>query len=119
MSLNGSPKEKGCLYFYPKSHKAQKEYVDIFKNPHQPAHLNELEKVYCELDAGDVTFHSGLTFHAAGSNQIDELREGMTIIYIHDGNRFDASDERNATHKSCDGLKDGEKIETVYTPRLI
>jgi ectoine hydroxylase-related dioxygenase (phytanoyl-CoA dioxygenase family) len=37
MALNDVPKEKGCLYFYPGSHKLkEKEYVDIFKNPHQP-----------------------------------------------------------------------------------
>lgn len=117
-SLNGASKEKGCLYFYPQTHKTQKEYVDIFKNPHQPQHLKDLEKVYCELQAGDATFHSGLTFHASDGNITNEMREGMTVIYISDGNRFDATDERNATHKSCNGLKDGEVIDTIYTPRL-
>ena len=43
----------------------------------------------------------------------------MTIIYSADGNTFDISDSRNATHKSCQGLKDGDKIDTQYTPLLI
>jgi hypothetical protein len=44
------------------------------------------------------------------------MREGMTVIYLGDGATFDASDPRNATHKSCEGLNDGEKIDTqVYT----
>ena len=120
MALNDVPKEKGCLYFYPGSHKGKnKEYVDIFKNPHQPEIVKGIEKIFTPINAGDVTFHSGLTFHGAGENISDEMREGMTVIYLADGDTFDESDPRNATHKSCAGLKDGDKIETQYTPVLI
>ncbi len=120
IALNDVPQEKGCLYFYPGSHKIEeKEYVDIFKNPHQPEIVKGIEKVYTPINAGDVTFHSGLTFHGAGQNISNEIREGMTIIYTADGNTFSASDPRNATHKSCSGLKNGDKIETKYTPLLI
>jgi ectoine hydroxylase-related dioxygenase (phytanoyl-CoA dioxygenase family) len=120
MALNDVPKEKGCMYFYPGSHKIkEKEYVDIFKNPHQPKVVKGIEKVFTPLKTGDVTFHSGLTFHGAGENISEEMREGMTIIYSADGNTFDSTDERNATHKSCIGLKHGERIDTQYTPILI
>jgi|SRR5690554_451523 len=119
MALNDVPKEKGCLYFYPGSHKLkEKEYVDIFKNPHQPKLIEGMERVFTPLKAGDATFHSGLTFHGAGENISDEMREGMTIIYCADGTTFDASDPRNATHKSCTGLNNGEKIDTQYTPLI-
>jgi len=120
LALNGVPKEKGCLYFYPGSHKlGNKEYVDIFKKPHQPEVVKGIEKTFTPINAGDATFHSGLTFHGAGENISDEMREGMTVIYLTDGATFNSSDERNATHKSCIGLKDGDKIATQYTPRLI
>jgi ectoine hydroxylase-related dioxygenase (phytanoyl-CoA dioxygenase family) len=120
MALNDVPREKGCLYFYPGSHKTKnKEYVDIFKNPHQPETVKGIEKTFTPIKAGDVTFHSGLTFHGAGENISDEMREGMTVIYLADGNTFDASDSRNAAHKSCMGLKDGDKIDTQYTPVII
>lgn len=120
MALNDVPKEKGCLYFYPGSHKLkEKEYIDIFKNPHQPKGVEGIERVFTPLKAGDATFHSGLIFHGAGENVSDEMREGMTIIYLGDGATFDASDPRNATHKSCVGLNDGEKIDTQYTPLII
>ncbi len=120
MALNNVPKEKGCLYFYPGTHKLkEKEYVDIFKNPHQPEIVKGIEQTFTPLNAGDVTFHSGLTFHGAGENVSDEMREGMTVIYLGDGATFDASDPRNATHKSCVGLKDGDKIDTHYTPLLV
>jgi len=120
LALNDVPKEKGCLYFYPGSHKfKEKEYVDIFKNPHHPEIVKGIEKIFTPIHAGDATFHSGLTFHGAGQNISEEKREGMTIIYSADGNTFDVSDSRNATHKSCQGLKDGDKIDTQYTPLLI
>ena len=120
VALTDVPIKKGCLYFYPRTNDPKlKEYVDIFKNPHQPKSLNESEKVFIPLKAGDATFHSGLTFHGAANNQTDEMREAMTIIYLKDGVTFDASDERNKTHTSCVGLNEGDKINTKFTPILI
>lgn len=120
LALTDVPVEKGCLYFYPQTNRTElKEYVDIFKNPHQPEKLKELEKIFVPLKAGDATFHSGLTFHGAGNNQTNEMRTAMTIIYIKDGATFNASDERNKTHTSCIGLSHNEKINTKYTPILI
>lgn len=120
LALTDVPKEKGCLYFYPNSNNPeQREYVDIFKNPHQPEFLSKSEKVFIPLKAGDATFHSGLTFHGAGNNQTNEMRTAMTIIYIKDGVTFDSSDERNKTHTSCIGLNHNDIINTKYTPILI
>lgn len=120
LALTNVPKEKGCLYFYPNSNNPeQREYVDIFKNPHQPEFLSNSEKVFVPLKAGDATFHSGLTFHGAGNNQTNEMRTAMTIIYIKDGLTFDSSDERNKTHTSCIGLNHNDIINTKYTPILI
>ncbi len=120
LALTDVPAEKGCLYFYPKTNKTSlKEYVDIFKNPHEPQILKKSEKQFIPLKAGDATFHSGLTFHGAGNNITNEMRAAMTIIYIKDGVTFDASDERNKTHTSCSGLNDGEVINTKFTPILI
>lgn len=119
MALNKVSIKNGCLYFYPGSQKWDREYVDIFKNPHEPEKVKENKKIYTPIDEGDVTFHSGLTFHGTENNQTDKMREGMTVIYISDENRFDSSDERTATHKSCEGLKDKDIIKTKYTPKLI
>ena len=120
IALTDVPVDKGCLYFYPRTNDPTlKEYVDIFKNPHQPNILTDKEKIFVPLKAGDATFHSGLTFHGAGNNQTNEMREAMTIIYIKDGVTFDASDERNKTHTSCVGLNSGDIINTKFTPVLI
>jgi ectoine hydroxylase-related dioxygenase (phytanoyl-CoA dioxygenase family) len=120
LALVDVPVEKGCLYFYPRTNDPElREYVDIFKNPHQPKSLKESDKIFVPLKAGDATFHSGLTFHGAANNQTNEMREAMTIIYIKDGVTFDASDARNKTHTSCVGLNNGEIINTKFTPVLI
>lgn len=120
LALVDVPAEKGCLYFYPRTNDPKlREYIDIFKNPHLPKYLKESDKIFVPLKAGDATFHSGLTFHGAGQNQTDQMREAMTIIYLKDGITFDASDERNKTHTSCIGLNDGDVINTKFTPILI
>lgn len=120
LALVDVPVEKGCLYFYPKTNDLNlREYVDIFKNPHQPEFLKNEDRVFVPLKTGDATFHSGLTFHGAGENKSNQMREAMTVIYIKDGVTFDSSDERNRTHTSCIGLNEGEIIDTKYTPILI
>lgn len=110
--------DSGCLYFYPGSHKWEKEYVDIFRNPHIPEQIKDKNKIFVELNPGDATFHSGLTFHGTENNQTENFRKGMTVIYIAGGNKFDATDVRNATHKSCSGLVHGNIIDTEFTPIL-
>jgi ectoine hydroxylase-related dioxygenase (phytanoyl-CoA dioxygenase family) len=40
---------------------------------------------YGALQAGDATFHSGWTLHAAPGNPTDTMREVITIIYYADG----------------------------------
>jgi ectoine hydroxylase-related dioxygenase (phytanoyl-CoA dioxygenase family) len=120
LALTDVNPNNGNLYFLPGTHTMELyEYVDIFKNPHIPERLKKSPQIDVPLKAGDATFHSGLTFHGARSNQDHTIREAMTIIYIGDGTRFDASDPRNTTHTSCKGLKHGEVIDTLYTPRLI
>ena len=120
LALVDVPVEKGCLYFYPQTNDPNlKEYVDIFKNPHQPNILTDKEKIFVPLKAGDATFHSGLTFHGAANNQTDQMREAMTVIYLKDEVTFNSADERNKAHTSCIGLDDGEIINTKFTPILI
>jgi ectoine hydroxylase-related dioxygenase (phytanoyl-CoA dioxygenase family) len=46
------------------------------------------------FDLGDVSFHSGWTFHRAGPNKSGKTREVMTIIYIEDGIRLAAPNSK-------------------------
>jgi ectoine hydroxylase-related dioxygenase (phytanoyl-CoA dioxygenase family) len=46
------------------------------------------------FELGDVSFHSGWTFHRAGPNKSGRTREVMTIIYIEDGVRLAAPNSK-------------------------
>lgn len=59
------------------------------------------------MEAGDATFHLGLTIHTAGANPSTRLREVMTIIYYADGARV--TEPRNK-HQQAD-------LDTWLTPR--
>lgn len=48
-----------------------------------------------ELKAGDATFHSGRTLHAAHGNQSTNRREVITIIYYADGTRIMKPDNQH------------------------
>jgi len=120
LALTEVPAPLGNLFFLPGTHKiGLYEYIDIFRKPHMPDRLKNSPQMDVPLQAGDATLHSGLIFHGARANQTCELREAMTITYIEDGARFDATDPRSAGHISCKGLKHGQIVDTRYTPRLI
>lgn len=69
----------------------------IAELPIGDASQEELERVVAErgfvvdgptsMRAGDATFHSGWTLHAAPPNTSGETREVMTVIYFADGTR--------------------------------
>lgn len=120
MALVDVPEEKGCMRFVPGSHEwGVQEYVDIFEQPHVPEAVKEENRISLPLNAGDVTYHSGLTFHEAFPNKTNAMREAMTIIYFEDGAKYNSEDERSKDHDSCKGLKHGDLIDTKFTPRLI
>lgn len=96
MALDDVTPQNGCLYFLPGSHKtARFENVGIGPN------MNALLAVYpewrgiepycAEMKAGDVSFHNGLTAHAAGPNMTPRLRRAMTCGFMPDGATFNGT----------------------------
>ncbi len=71
------------------------------------------------MAAGDATFHSGWTLHAAGGNSTDRLRSVMTIIYFADGTRVSPLDNANRV-KDRDawlpGAEPGDLAATELNP---
>ncbi len=55
-----------------------------------------LEFIDSGFDAGEISFHSGWTFHRAGANTSDKIRAVMTIIYMEDGIKL--SEFKNKNH---------------------
>ena len=58
---------------------------DIFSIAPQ---VKGIKPVTCELKAGSCTFHHGLTFHYAGPNRSDDMREAFAILYMPDGTTY-------------------------------
>jgi ectoine hydroxylase-related dioxygenase (phytanoyl-CoA dioxygenase family) len=73
------------------------------------------------LKAGDATFHSGRTLHAAHANTSDKRREVIAIIYYADGTRIMEPDN---PHRKVDmevfhpGQKPGELAASELNPLL-
>jgi ectoine hydroxylase-related dioxygenase (phytanoyl-CoA dioxygenase family) len=70
---------------------------------------------------GDVSFHSGWTFHRAGPNRTGRTREVMTVIYMDADMRLAAPRNRNQEidrETWCPGAAVGERIDTPLNPVL-
>ena len=73
------------------------------------------------FELGEVSFHSGWTFHRAGPNRTDHPRAVMTIIYMDRDVRLKAPSNRNQQidwDVWCPGAKIGEVIDTPRNPVL-
>ena len=73
------------------------------------------------FDLGEVSFHSGWTFHRAGRNLTARPREVMTVIYMDEEMRLAAP--RNENQQAdwdgwCPGAKIGELIRSPINPVL-
>jgi hypothetical protein len=73
------------------------------------------------FELGEVSFHSGWTFHRAGPNRTERPRSVMTIIYMDRDIRLKAPANRNQQIDRevwCPGAEVGEVIETPKNPIL-
>ncbi|MGB9150912.1 MAG: phytanoyl-CoA dioxygenase family protein [Burkholderiales bacterium] len=71
------------------------------------------------FDLGEISFHSGWTFHRAGANTSGRPRAVMTIIYMDEDMELaeSCSDiQRNDLAQWCPGAVPGEVIRTAKNP---
>lgn len=81
--------------------------------------LNDYPKDESLFDLGEVSFHSGWTFHRAGPNTTDQMRGVMTIIYIEDGMRVAQpknSSQENDMRNWFPGKEVGDIADTPRNP---
>lgn len=119
IALRDATIHNGCMSFIPGTHLL----TDI-----EPVNLGDPQELYdvapqtkgikpvtCELKAGDCTFHNGLTFHYAGPNRSDTMREAMAIIYMPDDTTYNG-----AVHQVANdlGLKIGDRFPDEQCPRV-
>lgn len=72
------------------------------------------------FELGEVSFHSGWTFHRAGPNRTDRLRSVMTIIYMERDMRLAEPPPGQWADRDafCPGIEVGEVIDSPKNPVL-
>ena len=94
MALRDATIQNGCMSFLPGTQVMDTVPVIDLGNPKElfdvAPQLKGLKPKTCELKAGSCTFHAGLTFHFAGPNRSNALREAFAIIYMPDGTTYNS-----------------------------
>jgi phytanoyl-CoA hydroxylase len=92
IALQDATTKNGCMSFLPGTQTIDTipavnlgNPTDIFETAPQ---LKGIKPKTCELKAGSCTFHNGLSFHYAGPNKSDAMREAFAILYMPDGTTF-------------------------------
>lgn len=124
--LQATPLEMGPLAFAAGSHKMttgrglaiSDESERSLKEALARGRFREMKEPF---ELGEVSFHSGWTFHHTGANQSDEPRAVMTVIYIADGIRLIAP-QRKQHYADWEafmpGVQPGEIVDSPLNPVL-
>lgn len=120
--LQATPREMGPLAFCEKSHRFQigrdLEISDESEMTLRQA-LSSFRMEESGFDLGEVSFHSGWTFHRAGANTSDRPREVMTVIYMDEAIRLVAPKNKNQMadiDRWCPGVEVGEVVASPLNP---
>jgi ectoine hydroxylase-related dioxygenase (phytanoyl-CoA dioxygenase family) len=120
--LQATPREMGPLAFCEKSHRFQigrdLEISDASEMTLKQA-LSSFHLEESSFDLGEVSFHTGWTFHRAGANTTDRPREVMTVIYMDEAMRLVAPKNKNQiadTERWCPGVAAGDVIASPLNP---
>jgi phytanoyl-CoA hydroxylase len=119
IALVDVPVERGCLTFIPGSHRADSFTAVDLEDPtalmNAVPELRWQPRVTVPLRAGDLTFHHGVTAHAATPNLTDVPRIAHAVIFMDDGTRFSG-----ARHVVTDplGLEAGDALDGELFPRI-
>lgn len=124
--LQETPLEMGPLAFAPGSHRLDLGRDLAISDTSQQVIERQLLRANLGRDEGpfelgEVSFHSGWTFHRAGRNRTPRPREVMTVIYMDEDMRLAAP--RNENQQAdwegwCPGARVGEPIRTPINPVL-
>jgi phytanoyl-CoA hydroxylase len=119
VALVDVPVERGCMTFLPGSHLGE-DFVRVdLENAtalfEALPHLRWRPRVTVPLRAGDLTFHHGLTAHAATPNLTDEPRVAHAVIFMDADTHYSG-----APHVVTDplGLAPGKPFEHELFPRV-
>jgi phytanoyl-CoA hydroxylase len=92
IALKDATVQNGCMSFIPGTQTLKNIEPVNLGNPQDlfavAPQVKGIKPVTCPLAAGSVTFHNGLTFHYAGPNRTDGMREAMAVLYMPDGTTY-------------------------------
>ncbi len=124
--LQETPLEMGPVAFAPGSHRLEigrdLAIGDLSQQVLEKELLKaDLGQVEDPFDLGEVSFHSGWTFHRAGKNRTGRAREVMTVIYMDAEMRL--AQPRNPNQVEdwkglCPDVRPGEVMDSPLTPIL-
>lgn len=120
--LQSVPEEMGPLSFCVGSHKILDNRDLAISDESEEKigrSLRDYPKETSGYELGEVSFHSGWTFHRAGPNRTDRMRGVMTIIYMEDGIQVAPPANQNQQRdwdRWLPGAKLGEPIDTPLNP---
>ena len=122
--LQRTPREMGPLAFCATSHRFPIGR-DLEISDQSEATLGEALQRFVTDDGafalGEVSFHSGWTFHRAGPNTTGLPREVMTMIYMDEAMTLAApknKDQVNDIARWCPGVEVGQSIASRLNPVL-
>jgi ectoine hydroxylase-related dioxygenase (phytanoyl-CoA dioxygenase family) len=120
IALKDATIRNGCMSFVGGTHALGPLPAISLGNPQDlfasAPHLKPVKPTICELKAGSVTFHNGLTFHYAGPNKTDAMREAFAIIYMPDGTIFTGDGHLVTDPLKERGLKAGDPLNGEMFP---
>jgi hypothetical protein len=128
IALVDVPVQMGCMAFAQDCYDPQEpaRFINIFGAEQELEYRGAARHARWDwqpLAAGDATVHSGLTYHRAGANQTQQMREAMTIAYMSHDATYDwpESNPRIETWGpwAIQGLKRGAAYTSINTPRLL
>ncbi len=120
--LQTTPVDMGPLIFSEKSHRLQLGRDLEISDESEMTLKQALEAFPVDnsaYDLGDVSFHSGWTFHRAGANTTDRPREVMTVIYMDEQIRLVPPKNKNHLtdmERWMPGLKAGDRLNSPLNP---
>lgn len=97
IALKDATIENGCMSFLPGTQKLDSVQAVNLSNPQDvfelAPELRNIKPRTVELKAGSCTFHNGLTFHFAGPNRTDSMREAIAILYMPSDTKYSGTNK--------------------------
>jgi ectoine hydroxylase-related dioxygenase (phytanoyl-CoA dioxygenase family) len=120
--LQDTPLEMGPLAFAPGSYRIETGR-DLEIGDESEQKIQRSLKSYpvheTPFELGEVSFHSGWTFHRAGANATDRPREVVTIIYVDQDIHLTEpknKDQQNDRQRWCPGVEVGGVLDSPLNP---